>query len=321
MSALACGLLAVSAQAAAPSIEGVSASQIASKQATLEATVNPQGLETKYELWIAYAVCQKVPPGRAECESFSVERRAEGQIAAGSSGQAVSTTLTNLSPGYLYTYWAVASNTAGKDQSADQTFTTSSGPPAPSIEGVSLSNLTPTDATLEAQIDTEGLETTYQFEMWASPCGPKCELLEDVSLPSGKLLGSFGVQSVSLDLNSVGVTLTPGGEYGYSVSATSAAGSTEATWQTFTAPGDVIVPLKSTTSIGGGAGSAGSGSQTSGPPASQPTTFYALPWHPVTVGKTAGKGHSEGKRPVKHKKRKRHKSKAAVHGRHKARKR
>ena len=44
------------------------------------------------------------------------------------------------------------------------------------------------------------------------------------SFPSGNLLGSFLDQSVSLDLNAAGVTLQPGGQYFYSVTATSAGG-------------------------------------------------------------------------------------------------
>ena len=56
------------------------------------------------------------------------------------------------------------------------------------IDSVSLSNLTSSDATLEAQIDTEGLPTSYEFKMWSSPCskhGSGCELLIDVPLPAG----------------------------------------------------------------------------------------------------------------------------------------
>ncbi|MFZ2113877.1 MAG: hypothetical protein WAU77_09115 [Solirubrobacteraceae bacterium] len=118
----------------------------------------------------------------------------------------------------------------------DQTFTTSAGPSPPSIEGVSVANLTSSDATLGAQIDTEGLEAEYEFKMWASPCGPRCELIQDVHLPKGKLLGSFVAQTVSLDLASAGFKLDPGGEYGYSLIAVSAAGTSEYRWQTFTAP-------------------------------------------------------------------------------------
>jgi hypothetical protein len=134
----------------------------------------------------------------------------------------------------------------------------------PSIENVLLSHLTSTDARLEAQIDTEGLETTYQFKLWASPCGPECELIQNIPLPSGTLLGSFVDQSVSLDLGSAGVKLTPGGGYGYSLTATSSAGSVQGKWQSFKAPEEKADPLKGATSNGGGSDSE-PGSQTAGP--------------------------------------------------------
>jgi hypothetical protein len=476
MAAAASGVSANSAQAeegvtGPPSIEHVSATPVTPKRATLEATIDPNGLETKYEFRLEFGCGLQRPepgPGQVQCESIGLVTVGGGQIAAGYGGQTVSLELTSLSPGNIYDYWVVATNSAGstetshggpptgaeclnmircararpgefvmppapvspvpevdsesisdvttgdatpqaqinpegqaayyqfqivaepsefaseiecplptgpliclhtptngvlpigylpassEDQSvslnlaqagvtlksdttyhyrvivapavqtedtiewkgpseygADQTFTTTSGPSPPSIEAVSLSHLTSTDATLEAEIDTEGLETAYQFKLWASPCAPDCELIEDVPLPSGKLLGSFVDQSISLDLNSAGVTLTPGGEYGYSVSAASSAGSVEGEWQKFIAPGPVIVPLKGTTSTGGSP-SSGSGTQTPGSQApSSSSTPLAIA--PVLLGhapasKAPVKGHLKAKRSVERKKHKRHKS-------------
>ena len=130
----------------------------------------------------------------------------------------------------------------------------------PSIESESVSNITPTDATLEANIDTEGLPTLYQFRLSAI-CGGRgaCLVVINYPLPSGLLLGSFIDQSVSLDLNSAGVTLQPGGTYSYSVSATSTAGTTESSVQTLTTPEDGVEPLSTTTSPQA-AGSGGSSS-------------------------------------------------------------
>jgi hypothetical protein len=102
---------------------------------------------------------------------------------------------------------------------------------APVIESESLSNLGPTDATLEARINTEGLETTYKFYLQEAPlcldAHPACEVpeYEPLVLPAGTLLGSFVSQSVSVDVNSVGVTLCPSGDR-YWVSATNSAGTT-----------------------------------------------------------------------------------------------
>ena len=154
----------------------------------------------------------------------------------------------------------------------DRTFTT---PIAPVIDSVSLSHLTSTDATLEATIDTEGLPATYEFHMWSSPCskhGSGCELLIDIPLPTGLLLGSFVPQGVSLDLNSAGVTLG-GGEYGFSVLATNKAGSTSAGGGVFEAPPPTVVQPLSTipplygagppAGSNGGGQPAGSGSSSS----------------------------------------------------------
>ncbi len=125
----------------------------------------------------------------------------------------------------------------------------------PSIESQSVLHLTPTDATLEAQIDTGGLPTLYQFRL-SSICGGRgvCLVVINYPLPSGLLLGSFVDQTVSLDLNSAGVTLEPGGTYSYSVSATSTAGTTESSVQALTTPEDGVEPLSTTTSTPSGAG-------------------------------------------------------------------
>ncbi|HEY3866613.1 MAG TPA: IPT/TIG domain-containing protein [Solirubrobacteraceae bacterium] len=135
----------------------------------------------------------------------------------------------------------------------------------PSIESESVSHLTPSDATLEAQVDTEGLPTLYQFRL-SSICGGRgaCLVVINYTLPSGLLLGSFINQSVSLDLNSAGVTLEPGGTYSYSVSATSSAGTTESSGQTLTTPEEEVEPLSPTTSTPSGSGQpAGSGGSSS----------------------------------------------------------
>ncbi len=249
---------ATASAASVPSIAAVSVSHITATDATLEAPIDPNGLETTYEFHLASPACQKEWPLVGPCFAISERPLPSGNISAQSGDQTVSFDLNSagvkLLPDTWYEYAVTASNSAGEvtghnpgegpgigrnfaGGGGEQNFKTLGGPPL--IESESLSNLTPTDATLEAQINTAGLETTYEFKMWASPCSHHasgCELIEDVSLPSGKLLGSFVGQSVSLDLNSAGVKLTPGGEYGYSVSATNSVGSVEGPWHQFEPP-------------------------------------------------------------------------------------
>jgi hypothetical protein len=122
----------------------------------------------------------------------------------------------------------------------------------PSIESVSVSHVTPTDATLEAQIDTEGQSALYEFQLWTS-CelqGLACQWIKAFPLPDGLLLPAYQGQSVSLDLNSVGVTLRLGTVYGYSVKVVGSTGDViEAPSREFEPPGEPVVePLSTTTS-------------------------------------------------------------------------
>jgi len=280
---------ATASAASEPSIEGVSVSHITATDATLEAQIDPNGLETTYEFHLASPACQKEWPAVGPCLAISGHPLPSATISAQSGDQTVSFDLNSagvkLRPDTWYEYAVTASNSAGEvtghnpgegpgigrnfaGGGGEQNFKTLGGPPL--IESESLSHLTPSDATLEAEINTEGLETTYQFKMWASPCshrGSGCELIMNVPLPNGELLGSFVGQSVSLDLNSASVTLTPGGEYGYSVTATNAAGSVEGPWHQFEPPS-----LNAQTN-----GTGGQVTATGSPPAASPVTATGSP--------------------------------------------
>ena len=105
----------------------------------------------------------------------------------------------------------------------------------PSIAAESVSNVTPTNATLEAEIDPQGASAGvfYQFQLLHDPGEAPTEIACPSSVPgysacvgpqdSGALpLGSISgaaPQTVSLDLSSAGVTLTPGHTYYYRVLA------------------------------------------------------------------------------------------------------
>ncbi len=222
-----------------PSIESESATNITATDATLKAQINPNGLETSYRFRLEFGCFSS----HSACLWISEENLPTGEIPPSTEGQSVSVDLNEagvtLDPGWEYRYSVEATNSAGTTiKVPDQSFTTPSTN-APVIESESLSHLTPTDATLEAQINTEGLETTYEFELQTVGCsshGAGCELApHPVSLPSGKLLGSFVGQKVSLDLNSAGVTLGKG-EWFYTVTARNGDGSATGTFHQFEAP-------------------------------------------------------------------------------------
>jgi hypothetical protein len=289
--------------ASAPSIESESTSSVTPTAATLEAKINsedlPQG--AYYQFQVVKSTSEYLP--ELACPEPSVQLDGDdgcgiagpggghptagalpiGFIAKGPEGQSVSESLAaagvTLQPGTTYHYRVLAVKRVQSEDTVDwggpfvagpdQTFTT---PPPPAIESTSVSNVTEHDATLEAQIDTEGLETSYQFRLSAI-CGGKgaCLVVVNYPLPSGLLLGSFVDQSVSLDLNAAGVTLQPGGTYTYSLSATNASGTTESAPHNFTTPENVVQPLTTTTTttlpLSGSGQPAGSnsGDQPAGP--------------------------------------------------------
>ncbi len=247
------GHLFTTAPASAPSIQGESVSNITPTDATVEAQINPGGLETTYEVWVGALPCVE-EAGPEACE----EDKVAGTIPAGFSAQTVSVDIAKashkLKPNSPYLYSFRATNMGGTTYASNKEFKTGAASP-PLIESESLSHLTSTDATLEARINTEGLETTYEFHLVGAYCEWPCESPEYLfTLPSGKLLGSFVGQSVSLNLNSADVRLMPVNTYW--VTATNAAGTTVGSSHTFRSGEEGVQPLSTstTTSTSSGAG-------------------------------------------------------------------
>jgi hypothetical protein len=106
----------------APSIDGESVVGITEHGATLGAKINPNGLETTYEFWLDYAVCQK--PEGVNCDLWSSESVGHGTISAGNEDQTVGVDLTSLKPGYSYTYRVLATSSAGTTRGQPHAFKT-----------------------------------------------------------------------------------------------------------------------------------------------------------------------------------------------------
>ena len=130
----------------------------------------------------------------------------------------------------------------------------------PSIESESVSHITPTDATLEAQINTQGSYTGYWFQIdtnssydftqadcpFEFPGSAECDSISvGEPLPAGLvephpeyIQANSGDQSVRLDLASIGATLQPLTTYHYRAIAANGGGPTaQGPDQTFTTPG------------------------------------------------------------------------------------
>ena len=148
------------AQAASlsPSIDSESVSNVTSTDATIEAQINPNGYQTAYEVFLESPSCLSY--GIGFCESSGGERIAEGTIPAAATDQSVSIDIAGtghqLSANTMYGYRVVATSSAGTKHAGEKTFTTPPLSLSPSIDSESVSNVTSTDATIEAQINPNG---------------------------------------------------------------------------------------------------------------------------------------------------------------------
>ena len=182
-----------------PAIDSESFSGVGSGHVTLDAGINPDGFATHYHfeygLSASYGTSLPIP---------------DGEIPAGFGEQAVSINVTGLQPNTTYHYRVVASNEAGGPvDGADQTFTTL--PPA-LIDSESVSSVADTSATLNAQINPLGTDTTAYVQYGTANCATSPASCADVPLPPGIDLGSAeGELPMSVHVQG----LTPGTTYHY----------------------------------------------------------------------------------------------------------
>jgi hypothetical protein len=87
---------------------------------------------------------------------------------SGSSASPVSDTASGLMPNTTYHYRIVGANDFGAIVGNDQTFTTSAAAPTLDTTPAFASNITSTDATINASVNPNGSATTYHFEYGTS---------------------------------------------------------------------------------------------------------------------------------------------------------
>src|ERR1700733_5811430 len=336
--------------AQAPSVESEGAPHVTSTDARLEATINPEdadrGAYYQFQLvadpseYLSTFACPtQWTTSSPFCKLSELDDEVEGlplgRTFPGVEGQPVSLDLAKagvtLKPGTTYHFRVIAARVRPTEEGPgwegkiiegpDQIFTPPPEGKAPVIESVKVTHLTKTDATLEATIDTEGLETEYAFTMSSSPCSKKgagCELIVPVRLPCcGNLFGSFLAQTVSLDLNSAGVELGEG-EYNFGVKAWNSAGNAFASGGVFEASQEPVVePLPSTVtpSPTSGGPAPSSGTSTGATVGATTTTGGAVSGATSTAPKH-GVSASGPSKPRKHHHKPKHHTKAAKHPKH-----
>jgi len=132
----------------APTAVTLAASGITPNSATLNGTVNPNGAIAA--AYFQYGLTTNY-------DNYS----ATNTLLATNIALSVSNIVGSLSPGTIYHFQLVASNSAGISLGSDLTFTTQPAPPA--VTTLSASSITPTDATLNGTANPIGGATRGLF--------------------------------------------------------------------------------------------------------------------------------------------------------------
>lgn len=216
-------ITAASAQAAptptAPSVSTGSATPLTPKSATITGTVTSDGAPTTYSFEY----------GTTTSYGSQTGTRNAG---AGATNISISVNLSGLSPGTLYHYALVATNSVGTTTGSDQTFTTLS-PPAPTVSTGAATSVTGETATLGGTVDPNGGPTAFYFQYGAT---------SSYGAQTSTRNAGGGSADVSVSAQLFG--LSAGTIYHYRVVATNSTGTTDGSDQTFTttaAPPPVVV--------------------------------------------------------------------------------
>lgn len=136
--------------AGAPAIEYSTPSPIRNEEATLRFSIDPEGLETSYEVMY----------GTEAGNYFPFHEPIDGALPEGNEPVALAKVVPvffegGLKPGTEYHWRVVAKNAEGETVGTDQTFTTTNGPTPKAVTGTATEQ-TLTSASLAGTVDPEG---------------------------------------------------------------------------------------------------------------------------------------------------------------------
>lgn len=201
--------------APAPMVKTVTARQVQATGATLEATVNPQGLDTHYSF--EYDKTQYLPGEAGHGTTVPVPAQ---DVGAGTSPVTVTTSVSSLQPATRYHFRIVASNEGGTTAATEQWFFTP-GPPTATTEAATA--ITGTSAKLNGTVNPEGAAATYQFEY-----GPTTAYGTSVPVPAGS--AGSGISPLA---ESQTIAVQPESTYHFRITAISAEGTVHGEDRTF----------------------------------------------------------------------------------------
>ena len=189
----------------APTVTTDGASSVATPDATLNATVDPNGVETKY--YFEYGTTTSYG-------SYT----ATANAGAGTSSVPVHAEVTGLAAGTTYYFRIVASSAIGASFGGPVAFTTQ---PPPTVTTNAASGVLENQATLNGTVNPNGLETKYHFEYG-----------ETTSYGTSTPDGGAGSGTSTMEESAVVSGLAEGRTYDYRLVATSPAGTTDGANQT-----------------------------------------------------------------------------------------
>ncbi|MFH0889255.1 MAG: hypothetical protein V1871_08630 [Planctomycetota bacterium] len=193
-----------------PSCGTNTATNVTYNSATLNGTVNPNGLATTaYFQW-----------GLTTSYGSSTSSQT---IGSGTININVTATLNGLSANTLYNFSVVATNSVGITYGTNQTFTTSAQPVAPTVTTNPAINVTSNSVTLNGTVNPNGATTTAYFQ-WGLTASYG-------SSTTSQSIGS-GTSNVNITANISGLSANT--LYNFRLVATNSAGITNGANQTFT---------------------------------------------------------------------------------------
>jgi DNA-binding beta-propeller fold protein YncE len=195
-------------QGGAPGVDATSSSDLTPTTATLSAQINPNLAPTIYRFQYGTDT------------SYGSQTFPSDSIGNDGIDHAAGAAISGLQPGTTYHYRVLAVNFHGLTSGPDQTFNT---PDLPAVATSTASNITPTAATLSAQIKPGFSLTTYRFQYGTTAA-------YGVESPNALLIADNSVHGVAATI----AGLASGTTYHYRVLATNAVGSASGPDQTFT---------------------------------------------------------------------------------------
>jgi hypothetical protein len=204
--------------AGAPTVTTAAATGLGSTGATLNGSVNPNGLSTN--AWFRYFTSN---PGTC-VDSGGTQTTVTG-IGAGTSAQPLTFDASGLSPSTQYWYCAIATNSGGTSLGNVVTFTTTAAGGAPtSVTTNAATAIGTTGATLNGSANPNGLSTTGWFRYSSSNPGTCTNSFGTATAPTSSLGSGTGSQAYTFNLTGVAASTT----YWYCAIASNSGGTTTA---------------------------------------------------------------------------------------------